>query len=402
MEIFHNPNIDFLGKKWYFIALSAVLIGAGLLSMLFWHGIPLGIDFRGGTLVTVKFAHPPDYDKVRSQLDAAGLPAAQIQRYGPEELNEVLIAIDLSHTSEESLDQGRNQIVNALQGGQPDKPDLNNAGVQAIADSLVQSDPLKAGAEARDRYTQLAEQVVSHRDRTLGGVLGSFDQLKTAVPDGVVQSLQAGFSLSDFSVRNVDVVGPQVGKQLQSQARLAILYSLLGMLVYIAVRFEFIYGLAATTAVAHDALVTVGIFSLLNEEISLTVIASLLTLVGYSMNDTIVIFDRVRENVRLLRRESYAEIVNRSINQTLNRTILTAGVTFLTVLSLFLFGGEVLRGFSLVLVIGVIVGTYSTLFIATPIVVGYHDRRRGLKLAAAPAQASSGGSARREKAQVKG
>jgi preprotein translocase subunit SecF len=184
-----------------------------------------------------------------------------------------------------------------------------------------------------------------------------------------------GFYLSDFHVQNVEIVGPQVGGQLRTQAGLATLYSLLGMLVYLGFRFEWIYGIAAVVTVFHDTLITVGAFSLTNTDISLTVIAAILTLIGYSNNDTIVVFDRIRENIKLMRREKLSDIVNRSINQTLSRTILTAGLTFLTVLALFLFGGEVLRGFSLALVIGILIGTYSSIAIAAPILVAYQDWR---------------------------
>jgi len=175
----------------------------------------------------------------------------------------------------------------------------------------------------------------------------------------------------------VEIVGPQVGAQLRKQALLATVYSLAGMLVYLAFRFEWIYGVAAVITVFHDTLITVGAFSLMNKEISLTVIAAILTLIGYSNNDTIVVFDRIRENLKLMRREKLSDIVNRSINQTLSRTILTAGLTFLTVLALYLFGGEVLKGFSLALVIGILIGTYSSIAIAAPILVAYQDWRSG-------------------------
>jgi preprotein translocase subunit SecF len=190
-----------------------------------------------------------------------------------------------------------------------------------------------------------------------------------------VSSLQQDFFTSSFVVRNVEIVGPQVGSQLRHQAIMATLYSLGGMLVYLWFRFELIYGVGAVVACFHDTIITVGFFSLLNKEISLTVIAAILTLIGYSMNDTIVVFDRIRENLKLMRRESMSDIVNKSINQTLSRTILTSGLTFLTVLSLYVFGGEVLRGFSLALVIGIIIGTYSSIAIAAPMLVSYQDWR---------------------------
>jgi preprotein translocase subunit SecF len=199
--------------------------------------------------------------------------------------------------------------------------------------------------------------------------------LKSVVDPAVVASIQDGFFLSNFAVRNVEIVGPQVGAQLRRQALLATAYSLAGMLIYLAVRFEWIYGVAAVVTVFHDTLITVGAFSLMNKEISLTVIAAILTLIGYSNNDTIVVFDRIRENLKLMRREKLSDIVNRSINQTLSRTILTAGLTFLTVLALFLFGGEVLHGFSFALVIGILIGTYSSIAIAAPILVAYQDWR---------------------------
>ena len=191
---------------------------------------------------------------------------------------------------------------------------------------------------------------------------------------------------SSFNIRNVSVVGPTVGRQLQVKALLATLYSLLGMLVYLWFRFELIYGVAAVVAVFHDTLITIGAFALTNQEISLTVIAAILTLVGYSMNDTIVVFDRIRENLRMNRRESLAELVNRSINQTLSRTVLTSGLTFLTVLSLFIYGGEVLHGFSFALVIGILIGTYSSIAVAAPMLVAYQEwRGKGGKKADLPA-----------------
>jgi len=400
VEFFRNTNIDFLGKKWYFLAFSLVFSVSGVLSMLFWHGIPLGVDFRGGTLVYVKFTHVPNDGRIRSALDGAGLKNFRIQRYGDPSLNEVLISLDQKETSEAALDAGKVAIVKALEKTpDPNRKDLNNASSQAIFEYLLEKDPLRLGSDANQRYQAIAQQIVNIRDRQNNGTLTSLDQLKGPVDPALVTSLGEGFYLSDFSVRNVEIVGPQVGRQLQTQAKLAILYSLAGMLVYLWFRFELIYGVAAVVAVFHDTLITVGAFSLTNKEISLTVIAAILTLVGYSMNDTIVVFDRIRENIKLLRRENLADIVNKSINQTLSRTILTSGLTFLTVLSLFLFGGEVLHGFSFALVIGILIGTYSSIAVAAPMLVAYQEwqaKRKGqrVQVAALPA-------ARREKIRAR-
>jgi preprotein translocase subunit SecF len=388
VEFFRNPNIDFLGKKWYFLSFSLIFSVAGVLSMLFWHGIPLGVDFRGGTLVYVKFSHTVDDNAVRAAMDRAGLHNARIQRYGPVENNEILVDLDVQETTEQALDQGKTKIINALQTSTPaGKQDFNNSSSFTVKNYLMEKDPLHLGSDAEQKYTAQAQALVTYRDKSQGGVLNSLDQLKGAADPVVVASLSDGFFVSDFGVRNVEIVGPQVGQQLRKQAVLATVYSLVGMLVYLGFRFEWIYGIAAVVTVFHDTLITVGAFSLTNTPISLTVIAAILTLIGYSNNDTIVVFDRIRENIKLMRREKLSEIVNRSINQTLSRTILTAGLTFLTVLALFLFGGEVLRGFSLALVIGILIGTYSSIAIAAPILVAYQDWRieKGKRPVAMPA-----------------
>jgi preprotein translocase subunit SecF len=401
VEFFRNPNIDFLGKKWYFLAFSLVFSVAGVFSMLFWHGIPLGIDFRGGTLIEVKFSHPPDDNAIRAAMDRAGIHHARIQTLLESNANEVLIDLSLQETSEQALDQGKLAIINALETNAPaGKQDLNNTSFLTLKNYLTEKDPLRAGTDADQRYTAQAQAIVNYRDKVKGGVLTSIDELKGAADPAAVATLSDGFFLSDFGVRNVSIVGPQVGAQLRKQALLATVYSLAGMLIYLAFRFEWIYGVAAVVTVFHDTLITVGAFSLLNKEISLTVIAAILTLIGYSNNDTIVVFDRIRENLKLMRREKLSDIVNRSINQTLSRTILTAGLTFLTVLALYLFGGEVLKGFSLALVIGILIGTYSSIAIAAPILVAYQDWRsgRGKPAVMAPAAKESG---RREKMKAK-
>jgi len=401
LEFFHDVNIDFLGKKWYFLAFSLIFSVAGVLSMLFWHGIPWGVDFRGGTLVYVKFSHAPDLGTVRKDMDRAGLRDPKIQTYGLAQNNEVLIDLSQKETSEKALDQGKIQIIGALEKNVPtDKHcgapsnavggcDLNNASSLTIKNYLVDKDPMHLGSDADQKYTAQTQALISYRNK-VGGVFNSIDQLiGNGVDPAVVGSLKDGFFLSDFGVRDVQIVGPTVGAQLQKQAALATIYSLAGMLVYLGFRFEWIYGVAAVITVFHDTLITVGAFSLTKTDISLTVIAAILTLIGYSNNDTIVVFDRIRENIKLMRREKLADIVNRSINQTLSRTILTAGLTFLTVLALFLFGGEVLHGFSLALVIGILIGTYSSIAIAAPILVAYQDWRisRGKRPMAMPAKA---------------
>jgi len=298
VELFKNVNIDWLGKKWYFLGFSLIFSVAGLFSMLFWHHIPQGVDFKGGSQVKVSFSQPVNEDTIRHSMDTAGIKNASIQRLNGDVPNEALIT--LPQQAEASLDASRQAVINAL-----------------------------AQTYAKD----------------------------------------------SFKIEDSYTVGPKAGQQLQHQAFLATLYSLLGMLIYLWFRFELIYGLAAVVAVFHDTLITVGAFSLSNQEMTLTVLAAILTLIGYSMNDTIVVFDRIRENLALNRRETIADVVNRSINQTLSRTVLTSGLTFLTVLCLYLFGGEVLHGFSFALVVGIMIGTYSSIAVAAPMLVAYQQSR---------------------------
>ncbi|MGA8144661.1 MAG: protein translocase subunit SecF [Candidatus Acidiferrales bacterium] len=385
MEFFKGVNVNWMGKAKYFVILSLILLAVGWASILKNGGIRYGIDFRGGTLVYVRFAGTAPIDQIRKGLQSAGLPNSTIQSIsdiGNANLQrDVVIGLEQKGTGDESLDAGKNAILEVLHKtfgtDTAGKQDFNSITAAALADYLTIKDPFALGTNAGDRYKQMAQALTDARDRDHGGIVGSFDELKNV--DGatqpVINALTSGFSLGNFTIRNVEIVGPKVGAQLRRQAVLATLYALLGMLVYIAFRFEWIYGAAAVIAVFHDVLITLGFFSLFHYEISLTVIAALLTLVGYSMNDTIVIFDRVRENLRLMRREPFADIVNKSINQTLSRTILTSGLTFLTVVVLYIMGGEVLRAFAFAMVVGVVVGTYSSFGIAAPIVVVWNKYR---------------------------
>ena len=399
MELFHGVNIDWLGKKWYFLGFSLIFSVAGLLSIFFWHGIPLGIDFKGGTLVYVKFDAPPSADRIRDAVDRAGIRDSRIQpfgqRIGQGPSNEVIISLPEKAMQESNAEAGSNTIVKALgsyyssygscqRKSSSGKLDLDNVGSGTLADFLLQRDPEHLGPDAgKTKYTQQADAILNYRDKQGDGLVRSFDALKGVADPAVVSLLEQQTYLSGFHIFNTEIVGPQVGAQLRGQAIRATLYSLLGMLIYLWWRFELIYGVAAVVAVFHDTLITIGAFSLTNKELTLTVIAAILTLVGYSMNDTIVVFDRIRENLRMSRRDPLPSLVNRSINQTLSRTVLTSGLTFLTVLSLFLFGGEVLHGFSFALVIGILIGTYSSIAVAAPMLVAWQEWRAGQGRAAA-------------------
>ena len=390
IELFKQPNIDWMGKAKYFFALSGILLVIGWSAILFKGGIKYGIDFRGGTNVDVRFAEPPNIDNLRAGLQAQGLGGSEIQSISDiasPNANEVMIFVEQSGQDEQARDEGKDRVLAALNAtygvAGSSKPDFNSATPSSLAALLAEKDPLGLSVNAGDRYRTLAKNLLAYRDKDSNGVLTKVDELSRvdgATP-AVISSLKENFALAPFAIRNAEIVGAKVGGELRNQAIRVTLYALAGMLVYIAFRFEWVYGAAAVIAVFHDVLITLGLFKIFGFEISLTVIAALLTLVGYSMNDTIVIFDRIRENNRLLRKEPFADVVNKSINQTLSRTILTSGLTFLTVLVLFLMGGQVLRAFAFALVVGIVIGTYSSFGIAAPLVVAW-NRWRGQGVAA--------------------
>jgi preprotein translocase subunit SecF len=380
MELFKHTDFDFLGKKWPFIILSLILTAAGFVSLAVRGGPRYGIDFRGGALITVTFANRPPVDKVRAALSGA-LPV-QVQEVSGKQ--DDIIGIDALEDT--ALQAARQKIVDRLTAafGVPanGKYNINGGGAQALADH-IRDGLASAGVPTSDQQlATLAGNIMDYRKQH-SGLIRNLDDLRSvpAVTPQVINVLKQQTYTDTVAVVGTDVVGPTIGKELQRKAVLAVLYALGGMLAYIAFRFEWIYGAAAVIAVFHDTLITIGLFSLFNKEITLTVVAALLTLVGYSMNDTIVTFDRIRENLKILRREELEPIINKSVNQTLSRTVLTSGLTLLTALALFLFGGQVLNGFAFALVCGIIVGTYSSVFVASPILIFWHnfmeDRKRG-------------------------
>ena len=379
MQIFQNTNFDFLHYKWPFIGASLVLSVAGIGSMLLHGGLRYGIDFKEGTQMTVKWNGAPPEDKIRAALSKKVSGEVTVQPFTDVAAKDEIV-IGTERMGEQQMAVARKSMQDTLEATFGDsasgKLDFNNSGASEVADRLTV--PLQqAGVQLSDQQLQtLASDLLKFRDSPpRSGLITNFDQLGV-VPganSAIISVLKQQCSLAPFSILQVEMVGPKVGSELRTKAILATLYALGGMLVYIAFRFEWIYGVAAVVACFHDTIITIGLFSLFNKEITLTVIAALLTLVGYSMNDTIVIFDRIRENIKLLRREPLESLINKSVNQTLSRTIMTSGLTFLTVIALFLFGGPVLHGFSFALVVGIIIGTYSSVFVASPIVLFWHN-----------------------------
>jgi preprotein translocase subunit SecF len=292
MRIFENPNYNFIQWRWHAIALSLVVILAGI-GLIATRGLPLGIDFSGGTIVVLKFQQGIAEDALRASLDT--VPGEKVvQQYGEAGANEWLVRLP-----EQTTEQG-----------------------------------------------------------------ASLEQGARAVVDAVTKA-----NLGQFEVISQEIVGPVIGADLQRKGIYATLASIVGITIYIGIRFRFAFALGAIAATLHDVLVTLAFLTFFGYDLSLNIVAAILTITGYSVNDTIVIFDRVRENLRSKRRDSLENVVNLSVNQTLSRTIITAGTTFLAVLSLYLFGGEVLEGFAFTMLVGIVSGTYSTVFIAAAIAI---------------------------------
>lgn len=374
MELFKNTKFDFLGKKWPFIGLSLLLTAAGWISIGV-KGMRYGIDFKGGAQIWLRFAQEPPVQQIRSALESKLPGEVSVQQITGKP--EVLIGTEIKDEKELNANiQLIEDILHGMYGDTSGKIDLNNSSAPELAERL--RGPLQqAGVPLSEQDLQdLCAEIGSYR-KDHGGIVRSVDEVSgvKGVTPKVIEVLKANVSLGPFTILEKEVVGPKIGAELRRQAVLATLYALAGMLVYIAFRFEWIYGVAAVVAVFHDTLITIGLFSLFNKPLSLTVVAALLTLVGYSMNDTIVVFDRIRENLKMVRRESLENIINLSVNQTLSRTVLTSGLTLLTALALWIFGGDVLNGFSFALVVGIIVGTYSSVFVASPILVFWQNFR---------------------------
>jgi preprotein translocase subunit SecF len=371
MELLRNTNFDFMKYRKYWIIVSLALVVAGLFSVFINKNLNVGIDFAGGTQITLKFHDVPDVDRLRQVLASQGVGDAQIQGYGEEQDHEVLIKTRLVEGKEEG---SRDQVLQALNrqfnGNLGGKPDLNQIGTEAVAEILVQADPDRVGGQGPEaavaHYRAVAESIFEKRKDQ--GIFNSWDELAgvQGMSQPVLNALRERTALGSFALQSVENVGPQIGSELRRQGLLAVLFSLLGMMVYIWIRFELRFGVGAIMACLHDVLVTLFFYAISGYEFNLTTIAAFLTLIGYSVNDTVVIFDRIRENMRKSRREPLLALMNRSINETLSRTILTGGSTLLALLALLIWGGEVIRGFAFVMFVGILVGTYSSIYVASP------------------------------------
>jgi len=361
MEIFRNPRINFLKAKYIAFLISGLIIIAGLI-FINRNGLNYGIDFVGGTLIQMKFSHPVKIDTIRKELKKAGFGSAVIQAV-ENSSDEYIIRVEKIGTGEEEEHlKIAKKIMNVLMP--PDerklateKNNLNTLSESEIKDLLAKSFP-------EEKATIWAKKIGEIKKEKK--IIRSFEELLEAgIPSAPLNYLKEKTFIGSISIMRVEYVGPQVGKILRHKAVLATIWALLGMLIYIAFRFKFLYGISAVLTLAHDVLVTLAFIYFLKIEFNLQIVAAILTIVGYSINDTIVVFDRVRENMPAFRKKkdlNFDNLLNSSINQTISRTVLTSGTTLLALLALYLFGGEVIRGFALTMLIGVIVGTYSSIY----------------------------------------
>jgi preprotein translocase subunit SecF len=430
IEIFKNTNYDFLGKKWFFIGLSWVLILAGGASVVYrafdgkdyTQPFNVGVDFAGGTLATVKFRERPDLDKLRSALARQGIDTTKVSlqqvrdRIGEAPANEVLVRLPnlvnvqvqegqaaTAAQSREDADIGKQKILAAL-ADFSDPATKGKIDLNTIGSDQLRSDLGARGGLDSQRADEVAKRIIEYREKSSNGLIRDLSEVKnlSGVDPQSSEALEKNFFTGYSSVKSVDAVSPQVGADLRNRAVYVTIVACLGMLAFVAFRFKsWGFGIGAIIAVIHDVLVTLGIFSIMQWEVNLTVIAALLTLVGYSMNDTIVIFDRIREMMRTKRREGLEKLSNVAINQTLSRTIITSGLTFITVCAMLVFGGEVLRSFSWCLFIGIIIGTYSSIYIASPFMLWWEGWRAKARASTAGVPVSANAAAPGETASVR-
>jgi preprotein translocase subunit SecF len=380
MRFFGATHIRFIAFRNKAFIMSLTLIVAGLISLAIKHGPNLSIDFEGGTLIQLRFDKSVPISGLRDVVAEAGYGKGNIQEFG--KVNEYLITIEkISETKEAGK-----LLMKGLDEVYPDKgwnivsskelmPNLSQGyegGTLVIVegDSLPSAEQVKAELIAHGVGLQ---EVTSESSNRLAFSL-PFMGIESKAAEKLKAEVVKAYPDRKIEIRRTETVGPKIGEELKNRMWAAILISMFGILVYISWRFEFKFAIGAIIALIHDVLITLGIFSLLDKEISLVVIAAFLTIVGYSLNDTIVVFDRIRENFNLRRRESYETMIDISINESLSRTIITSLTTLIVVLFLFLFGGEVIHDFAFALLVGIIVGTYSSIFVASPILIEWQNR----------------------------
>lgn len=374
MRIFHNLNVDFLGKRKLFYIVSLVLFLIGLLNIIF-RGLSFGIDFKGGAEIVLQFEKQIDIAQVRANVENIGLGTVEVRTFGGE--TGVLIRTEMQEIPTDvypkvvsSIEADINKII----------PGVTFNVVERTANSITYSfpnpDTTNLVVDQLGLVGFQTSKVSQEPDNTQMDV-------RVAISDWIKINLMDKFKDNQFTVLKEDKVGPKVGDELKRDAVIAVLLSLVAILIYLGFRFKFVFAVGAVAALFHDVLITLGLYAALygvipglNLDIDLSIVAAFLTLVGYSINDTVIVFDRVRENLKIHKTQPLFEVMNKSINQTMSRTIITAFTTLLAVFVLMLLGGDVLRAFAFTLLFGIVIGTYSSIFVASAFVLEYAERSK--------------------------
>jgi len=383
MDFFKETKIDFLKYKVIAILASVIIIAAGL-ALMFTRGLRYGVDFTGGTAVHVKFRNVVELDNLRKTLKDNGFADSGVQSFN--DPTQVLIRLSQKVSSGDEVEDLSRRVAQILSpAGEQGKEDLNNATELSLKQYLQARDPW--GKKTAEAYAGEVKKLIRLRVAN-GGLFPQFDRMSGVDPK-ILASLKERYYVSDVGILSMEYVGPQVGSELREQAKLAIGWTVAALLIYVWFRFEFLWGFSAIMCLVHDVLVTLAFFAFSGREISLTVVAALLAIVGYSINDTIVIYDRVRENLRTMRTRPLYEVINLSLNQMLGRSVIINGLVLLITLVLYFFGGEVINDFAFAMLIGSIAGTYSTIYIAGAIIIFYNQyfgKKRASTVKAKPAK----------------
>ena len=372
MRLFHNFNFDFLSRRKYAYMISGGFLLVGIISVIF-KGFHFGVDFKGGSEIVLQFEKPIQIAEVRNYIEGIGLGFVEAKTFGSE--TGVMIRTDKQEIPP--------QIYPKVIAGLDNEIDKIIPGVprQVVDSSLSSITYLFENPDTTNKIIDALSEAGFQVSKVSEGTDNKQMRASVGIADWIKENLRVKITDNSFIILKEDRVGPKIGDELKRDAVLAIFFSLIGILIYLGFRFKFIFALGAVVALFHDVLITLGLYAALygvipglNLDIDLTIVAAFLTLIGYSVNDTVVVFDRVRENLKIHKTRPIFEVINSSMSQTMSRTVLTGGTTLLSLLVLLIFGGEVLRAFSFTLFFGIIIGTYSSVFVASVLVYEYTKR----------------------------
>ncbi len=370
----HKTNIDFIGKRRPAFFISSMLNLAVLVGIAIW-GFNFGVDFAGGTVVELRFNHGVSPDEVRRRAQAGGLHDVSVQRIGSADENSYLLRLGgMTQLTPEGARKAE-EALKSLGGVKNVYSDTDNGILNFRSEKKLEL------AQIRQAVESAGTGVKDVRDMGEAGAGSDYQVVASGMADRIAAAMSQGKE-PDFIQQRVDYVGPQVGKQLRNQGIMALIYAMVAILIYIAFRFDFKFGPGALAAMLHDTIMVAGYYLVTRAEFSLTAIAALLTIVGYSVNDTIVIYDRIREEMARYKGKPLPEIINIAVNDTLSRTILTSGVTALSLVGLLIFGVGEIRDFAWAMLVGIIVGTYSSVYIASPLTIWLDERAAAKERAA--------------------